>query len=124
MIDFVVLSVPMPPSVNKIYPGDGKRRWKSADYKAWLDLAHISAKQHNAWGKLVEGPVSVVYNVPRRNDRRREDIGNFEKALSDFLVAAEIIEDDSKIEDLRLRYVSDRDRGEGVLIEVRKIRDE
>ncbi len=47
------------------------------------------------------GDIAVQYRFAR-TDRRKRDLGNLEKAMSDILVKHEIIEDDSKIVDLRL----------------------
>ena len=39
-----------------------------------------------------------------RPDKRRRDVANYEKAVSDILVTAGVIEDDSLIEEITLRW--------------------
>ena len=71
-------------------------------YAAWirhcmLTVGHV--------GK-VPGPVAVDYRFARP-DKRKRDLGNLEKAVSDLLVKMKVIEDDSLIQDLRLRWLGD-----------------
>lgn len=73
-------------------------------YTAWAIEALRALQDQRAVG--VAGPISVVYQF-RRPDRRRRDLGNLEKAVSDLLVKARLIEDDSLIVDLRMMWGGD-----------------
>jgi len=83
----------LPPSVNQCYYTDWrtKTRHKSKDYREFVDGCFI------AFGlDKFEGEIQVEYNF-YFPDKRRRDIENYTKALSDTLVHYGVIEDDSKI---------------------------
>lgn len=64
------------------------------------------------------GAVSITYVMTPPKDKRKRDLGNLEKAASDFLVEHHIIRDDSLIQDLQLTW--DRSWPEvGVRVEIR-----
>lgn len=73
-------------------------------YKAWEARAILDLRGAPA----VLGPVEVEYSY-RRPDRRRRDLGNLEKATSDLLVRGGVIEDDSLISTMILRWVDEQD---------------
>lgn len=93
----IIVNVPFPPSVNNIWrsPTGYGRTIKSEEYRLWLKTAfghwmQVKSKQQI---KHIIGPyrLEITLTPP---DKRRRDIGNYEKALSDFLQAAGIVEDD------------------------------
>lgn len=86
--------LPIPPSVNACYVNARRGRFKSARYKAWLKLARneLIGKRYD----IISQPVVAKYSFAFA-DKRRRDVANFEKALSDFLVANRVLEDDSLI---------------------------
>jgi len=49
------------------------------------------------------GKVKVLYEFGRP-DKRRRDVANYEKAVSDLLTTYAVIEDDSLIEEMTLRW--------------------
>lgn len=106
----VSLDLPFPPSVNGLYAGK-ERRYKSPAYKTWQS----KAVQCLTDAPMVDGPVSVVYTFTRP-DKRKRDLGNLEKAVSDILVKMSVIEDDSFIADMRLKW-GETDKGCRVEIE-------
>jgi crossover junction endodeoxyribonuclease RusA len=99
-----------PPSTNALYntvilPGGKKtKRVKSKAYKDWLSAAGWELK--TARVKPLLGPISVVYICPRN---ARRDLGNYEKPLSDLLVANGIISDDRHIREIWLAWSDDWD---------------
>lgn len=90
-----------PPSANNLFPtGRNRRRYRSADYEAWLfEAGHHLEKQ-----KPPEfiGPVRLEYEFKRG----RVDLGNLEKATTDLLVKHGVIQGDSPkyVGDIRLRF--------------------
>lgn len=90
-----MIKLPLPPSVNALYGGGSKqRRFKSKAYKAWLLEAEFAAKNQDLtiddfYQSKVE--LHYIYYFP---DKRSRDCENYCKAVSDFLVAQQIIEDD------------------------------
>mgnify|MGYP003680851693 CR=1 FL=1 len=95
------LTLPFPPSVNGLYATNfkTKRRFKSKKYTEWgnLALCHLNGVPS------IHGKVKVLDEVGRP-DKRRRDVANYEKAVSDTLVTADILDDDSLIEEITLRW--------------------
>lgn len=92
------LWLPFPPTANNLFSGglNTKRRFPSAAYKAW--------QQHAGYALLTQPdrhhrhttPVEVVYTFCPP-DKRRRDVFNLEKPVSDLLVKHGILADDSLI---------------------------
>lgn len=91
----IVIDLPFPPSVNSIWRGSGKHVYRSEKYKDWIA---------DAWGcwlcqratqkeKSIKGyyTLTVILNAP---DKRLRDVGNYEKATSDFLEKIRVIQND------------------------------
>ena len=92
-----VLILSMPPTSNNLFSGNGKRRYRSAQYKAWSQEAGWElARQRPA---KVLGQVSILIQVEEPKTERQTDLANREKATIDLLVEHGIIEGD------RQRYV-------------------
>ena len=101
------IHLPYPPSVNSLYPGKA-RRYKSEKYKKWISEATAEFfDQHPGWlvapVPTITGPVSVNYGFGRP-DKRKRDLGNLEKSVSDFLVSMGVIQDDALIQKLTLEW--------------------
>lgn len=90
--------LPLPPSVNELFDGgrNSPRRFTSSVYKAWQQAALYSLVGFPY--DMIKGPVAILYSYKRPADKRARDMMNFEKALSDLLVTARIIEDDCHIQ--------------------------
>lgn len=88
------LRLDRPPSINFLYEnahGFGVK--KSRIYKDWIRQANL-----DMWGQrypLLDTPIAVIYELPKKY--QVEDVGNFEKAASDFLKHRGVIKDDSLI---------------------------
>lgn len=97
----VQFSLPLPPSANQLWrsPPGSRRPIKSREYRVWLDVAALEVRRQHV--PITTGKIRVTYEVGRK-DKRRRDLGNNEKALSDLLTLAGVIEDDSLIDELRL----------------------
>ena len=81
-----------PPSTNVIWRVARNRIIKSAAYRKWLaDMAILIRGQTK--DKII-GAYGLEILV-KRKDRRRRDIDNFIKPISDLLVSAGVVEDDS-----------------------------
>lgn len=97
----VVLTLPMPPSVNGLWINvPGRRRVKSKIYKAWATAA--------GWELAIQRPSKIKgrYNIRIEAARLRKgsDIGNREKSLSDLLVKHQVVEDDSLAEQISMAW--------------------
>lgn len=85
---------------------------KSERYVAWLMLAAIEARQQTF--ERISGPYKLSVSIVRP-DRRRRDIDNTIKPISDLLMHIGAIEDDSNCEMVSARWVT---TGKGVQVRI------
>lgn len=90
------LTISYPPTSNHNTTVAEGRRISSAKYRSWRKLAEWEAKL-SAAGRRIEGPYHITY-VAQRPDRRRRDVENLPKSLSDAIQAAGVIRDDADCE--------------------------
>jgi len=111
----MIITVPLPPSVNQAYATNWKtkRRFKSKPYSDWL--AHCEFLVLNQGVVFTPGRVKVEY-ICGKPDKRRRDLGNLEKPLSDMLVKCGLIEDDCKIDEIVMKW-TDHINGVRVTVE-------
>lgn len=88
----ITLTLPLAPSVNRLWRISGKRMYKSPEYKAWLEEAGWMVKKQTR--QTVDGKYAIHIRAMRANKRR--DLDNILKATSDLLVSLKIVEDDSQ----------------------------
>jgi Holliday junction resolvase RusA-like endonuclease len=99
----VTLALPLPPWANTLLTNSAEgRRHKSETYAGWLSEARW--RLHAQRPGRVIGTYRMLVEVARRKDRCRVDIGHYEKALSDLLVAHHIVQDDSLAQEITLRW--------------------
>lgn len=98
-----ILQIPFPPSVNSLYDGGmkTKRRFKSERYKQWLYDAQLQVLSQTRNHHTGDVAVSYTFCKP---DKRRRDLGNAEKSVSDLLCAMDILRDDSQIVRMLLQW--------------------
>lgn len=92
--------LPVPPSVNGLFSTNWrtKRRFESKAYETWKRQA---SKAFSYTGPAYTKRLHAVYKYVFA-DKRHRDIENYAKAISDFLVEHNVIEDDSLIDHLEL----------------------
>lgn len=96
------LTLPMPPSVNLMYrPVRGRGIIKSDRYRKWITAAGWALKEQKP-GKI-EGDY-ILWAYCERADKRRRDLGNLEKAMSDLLVTHGVVSDDSLCVEIHLYW--------------------
>lgn len=88
------VSLPFPPSINRLYRAVGGRSILSEAYRAWKQEASLTMLAQRPRKMLGKVAVTVELCAP---DKRRRDADNSGKAVLDLLVAHQIIEDDSNI---------------------------
>lgn len=108
----VELQLPMPPSANHLWVRARKGMRKSERYVAWLMLAAIEARKQSF--QRVSGPYKLSMCVSRPN-KRRADIDNKIKPVSDLLAHLGVIEDDCLCEMVTARWVT---TGQGVHVRI------
>jgi len=90
--DFMFNAVlPMPPSVNGLFPGK-QRRYPSKQYKDWMRVAMLTLRE----APKFPDPVRINYTVYFKN-KGSGDLSNRLKAVEDILVKRGIIVDDSHL---------------------------
>ncbi|WP_336057355.1 RusA family crossover junction endodeoxyribonuclease [Nitratireductor sp. CH_MIT9313-5] len=96
------ISLPYPPSINAAYANGGNKRGrhKTAAYRAWEQLAGTCIKDAH---RQALGPYSL-HIAARRPDKRRRDLGNIEKVVSDLLVTHGVVKDDCLAERITLQW--------------------
>lgn len=87
----VSLLLPFPPSVNRMYRSFNGRSIKSKAYREWELAAGWAIKSQKP--KAIKGhyELQILLTPP---DKRRRDLGNLEKAISDALQSSGVIEND------------------------------
>ena len=95
------LLFPFPPSTNHLFAGKS-RRYRSKAYQDWSVEAGLMLMKQKPLPRF-PGKVNVVITCGRP-DKRRRDLGNLEKAITDKLVELQVLKDDSLIECLTITW--------------------
>lgn len=106
----VEIWLPFPPSANALWRSNRGRVHKSVRYSEWLNEAAWEAKSQRA-GKI-KGTYKLSITAARP-DKRKRDLDNLFKPVSDLLKSIGAIEDDYLCEMLTARWVT---TGDGVAI--------
>ena len=100
----MILTLPWPPSVNRLWRAVKGRLIVSAEYRDWKELAAtkilVQRRQAN-YKPLPKGPISIDIGV-RCPDKRRRDLDNLIKPALAALVRARVIQDDSDVDELSI----------------------
>lgn len=95
-----MIHLPYPPSVNRLYRSiNGRSILSKVGRDYYRDVVPIA----EASGINIRGPYALSITA-HRPDRRKRDIGNLEKIVSDTLTKAGVIEDDSLCEIIISRW--------------------
>jgi Holliday junction resolvase RusA-like endonuclease len=86
----IVLDLPLPPSVNRIWRSGRGRVYKSAAYRGWLAAADAQVLASGYPKQRIAGAFTAHIIV----GRCRGDIDNRAKALLDWLQSREVIRND------------------------------
>jgi len=112
-----MIVLPYPPSVNRTLRTVAGRPILSAPYRAWrTEAAEAIARQ------TVE-PVEGRYRLTiwaTAPDKRRRDLDNLIKPVSDALVRAGVVQDDSLMRDLKIRWTDHIQPGGRVVLQVER----
>lgn len=106
--------LPVPPTLNNLFPtGKTGKRFCSSKYEDWkTEAAKAFTAQFPHGHDCLSGRLACHLRFHFK-DKRRRDIANFEKAVTDFLVSMDVIEDDCLID----RMVLERaEPGNGVYV--------
>jgi crossover junction endodeoxyribonuclease RusA len=109
----IELWLPYPPSTNRLWRRARVGMIKSDEYVAWLLAAKAEVRRQNP-GKI-SGKYLVAITAARP-DKRKRDLGNLEKSVSDLLQSCGVIRDDCDAEMILLIWAKSGD-GISVLLE-------
>lgn len=104
-----VIRLPFPPTVNHAYAPTVKRNKAGRSFASIRKTEHAKTYAEEVWWnvrmqkarRLFAGPVAMLICAVPPNALRR-DVANLEKVLTDALVAAEVMLDDSQVRDVRI----------------------
>lgn len=114
-MSIAILHLPYPPSANRLWRNFRGRTCKSREYTDWLIAAGMAARTQR------QPKISGAYKLSLtavRPDRRRRDLGNLEKPVSDLLQSIGVIDDDCYAEMIVSRWVT---IGEGITVRVEPV---
>jgi Holliday junction resolvase RusA-like endonuclease len=100
--------LPMPPSVNGLWAnGKHGKRYRTQIYDSWIYEAGAEIMRQRP--KKHVGPVVLSYEVQEPAGKRKYDLGNREKAVTDLLVSHQIIQadDNTIVREIKLKWASD-----------------
>ncbi|MCK1479306.1 RusA family crossover junction endodeoxyribonuclease [Bradyrhizobium sp. 197] len=100
--------LPLPPSVNGLFANSRNGgRFRTQRYDSWIHEAGAEIMRQRP-AKYV-GPVILSYEVQEPAGKRKFDLGNREKALTDLLVSHGIIQadDNTIVREIKLKWASD-----------------
>lgn len=86
----VILTVPKPPSLNKLWRHEHGRRKRSAEYAAWLREAGWEVKRQYTGRPAISCRFNIEIQVPIS----RRDTGNWEKPIGDLLEMCGVVTND------------------------------
>jgi len=94
-------NLPFPPSLNHIWRHAGKRTYLSERAKAYRKAVLARLIEQGVPLKAIDVPMRVTYAL-QAPSKRRADVDNYPKSISDALTAAKFWDDDSLVHDLRV----------------------
>jgi crossover junction endodeoxyribonuclease RusA len=113
------LALPFPPSSNNLFAtGKTRVRYRTQRYDSWIHEAGAEIMRQRP--PKVSGPVILSYEFQEGQDKRKRDLGNLEKAVTDLLVSHGIIQGDdgSIVREIKLKWNPDV---EGVRVTISSI---
>lgn len=112
----IELSLPMPPSANRLWRRAGHRLHKSPEYSAWLIQAGQIARSQFK-GAPIKGAFALEIDLARP-DKRKRDLDNRIKPALDLLGSIGFIRDDSDCAAIHARWL---ETGEGIYVRVKAL---
>jgi crossover junction endodeoxyribonuclease RusA len=114
----IQISLPYPPSANRLWRAVKGRQIKSAEYRVWLTRAYLACIAAG------QGAISGEYEmeiVAVRPDRRLRDIDNLIKPISDAIAAAGLIDNDSRAHSVKAAWSrTEPTKGAGVFVTIKE----
>jgi crossover junction endodeoxyribonuclease RusA len=115
VIEPVTLSIPYPPSANRLWRAVKGRNIKSQAYRQWMAEAVLTIRAQRPRGIAGRYHLRVAASAP---DRRHRDIDNLSKALSDALVQSGVIGDDHAAKSIFLEWTDTVVKGGAITVQL------
>jgi crossover junction endodeoxyribonuclease RusA len=116
--------LPVPPTANNLFPTVKKgRRFVRVPSKAYQKWKHEAARALGLQNIIISSPMRGSLVAEYRfsfKDKRRRDIANFEKAVTDYLNDIGVFEDDSQID--RMTLIREPIGNNGVFVTIRELK--
>ena len=111
------IELPFPPSQNAIWRSGRGRVYRAKSYTNWLTQAYHEwlAQKPKGPFKTVEGLFDIELKFSRP-DRRKRDLDNYHKVVTDFLQQAQIIKNDCNMRKTTSMWVADEEAPMGVVV--------
>lgn len=104
MPNTIELTLPYPPSANRLWRGSGRRVYLSPEYKEWKEAACYEVMMRRV-GEVC-GRYALVVEATRP-DKRKRDCDNLLKPINDLLQFSGIVDDDSMCVDVRSHWLGE-----------------
>ena len=99
------ITLPWPPSVNRIWRSVGGRVLLSAEGRTYRQAVEVAVLEQHGAGDPLTGRLSMTIRA-YPPDRRRRDVDNMAKAILDSLERAGVYVNDAQIDHLSIRRMS------------------
>lgn len=109
MTGFLV-TIPIPISVNSMYANRKRGRYKTAEYKSWIEAAGWELRRQQP-RPLATGPYEVRISIPPT----KGDPDNREKGVLDLLVKHQLTPDDRHCKHVSVTVIPDLEPGYAVV---------
>ena len=96
----IFVTLTYPPSANRLWRNVKGKTLKSAEYRAWVTANSYLEKRPQ---EPIPGPYELTLRA-YAPDKRRRDLGNLEKATSDFLQTVGFVTDDCNARKITLEW--------------------
>lgn len=115
-----ILQLPYPPSANNLFINARRGRAKSPRYREWEGRALDAIRTQLPVIHTIKGAYHLLIRMTAP-DRRRRDLDNMTKAISDLLVTARVIADDCNAQVINLHRSADIIKGGAVEVIVSEV---
>jgi Holliday junction resolvase RusA-like endonuclease len=106
----IIIALPEPPSVNRLFGVSSiGRRYKTPEYRDWIDECDVCVLGQRATKKRISGPYTVRLEV---SSKSRKDADNMTKACIDYLVRITVVDDDKHCQQVTAVKIAAIDKGQ------------
>lgn len=105
-----IITLPAPPSANRLWRSTCRRVYRAQGYVKWLREAGWTLRAQHP-GRIPGDYAMRLLACPK--DKRKRDLDNLLKATSDLLVAAGVVDEDSRCRVIEAAWVDETECPKG-----------